>query len=87
MRERCEAFLPGLKNTELVEGYPFAQGLRPAREENVRVEREKRGGGRSRIVHNYGQGRSRWSLSFGCSADVLALVEDVLGGAKVKAML
>lgn len=81
MRTRCEDFLPGLKNAELIEDYPFAQGLRPARAENVRVEREKRqaiGGGTSCIVHNYGHGGSGWSLSFGCAADVLRLVEQVI---------
>lgn len=81
MRARCEAFLPCLKDAELIGEYPFAQGLRPARAENVRVEREKRraaGGGASRIVHNYGHGGSGWSLSFGCAADVLGLIDEMV---------
>ncbi|KAN0076084.1 hypothetical protein V8E54_007354 [Elaphomyces granulatus] len=42
MRERCESFLPPLKNALLDPEYPFAQGLRPFRQRNVRVERELR---------------------------------------------
>ncbi|KAF7369362.1 FAD dependent oxidoreductase [Mycena venus] len=40
MRKRCEAFSPGLENARLDPEYPFAQGLRPFRRQNVRVERE-----------------------------------------------
>ena len=80
MRARCEAFLPALKNARLDPEYPLAQGLRPFRSNNVRVERELRRLGRkpSRIVHSYGQGGAGWSLSFGCASDVLALVEEAL---------
>jgi D-amino-acid oxidase len=83
MRERCQAFLPGLENAIIDAEYPLAQGLRPAREGNVRVERELRiphSGPRtsSRIIHSYGHGGSGWSLGFGCAIDVCELVEDVL---------
>ncbi|KAI0739452.1 FAD dependent oxidoreductase [Daedaleopsis nitida] len=84
MRARCEAFLPDLKKARLDPEYPLAQGLRPFREHNVRVERELRlssgesGSEHSRIVHSYGQGGAGWSLSFGCAGDVLALVEEAL---------
>jgi len=84
MRARCEAFLPGLKNARLDPEYPFAQGLRPFRQRNVRVERELRPKitrGRktvSRIVHSYGHGGAGWSLSFGCAGDVALLVEQAL---------
>ena len=88
MRARCEAFLPGLRNATLDPEYPIAQGLRPFRQRNVRVERELRSHtssseGRvrsnpSRIVHSYGQGGAGWSLSFGCAGDVVALVEEAL---------
>jgi glycine/D-amino acid oxidase-like deaminating enzyme len=82
MRRRCEAFLPGLKNAKLDAEYPLAQGLRPCRERNVRVERElRRHGARpSRIVHSYGHGGAGWSLSFGCAEDVAGLIEDALRG-------
>ncbi|KAL2818154.1 FAD dependent oxidoreductase [Aspergillus cavernicola] len=80
MRARCESFLPVLKNARADNEYPLAQGLRPFRGENVRVERELRRHGErpSRIVHNYGHGGAGWSLSFGCAGDVLKLVEDAL---------
>lgn len=86
MRARCEAFLPDLKKARLDSEYPLAQGLRPFRQRNVRVERELRAhaqgrdgkGSVSRIVHSYGQGGAGWSLSFGCAGDVLALVEEAL---------
>ncbi|MDI1490564.1 MAG: hypothetical protein OHK93_001768 [Ramalina farinacea] len=88
MRSRCDAFLPRLRNAKLDKEYPLAQGLRPFRQRNVRVERELRrhdfwgedGSDRdiSRIVHSYGQGGAGWSLSFGCASDVLDLVEEAL---------
>lgn len=82
MRRRCEAFLPSLKNARVDPVYPLAQGLRPFRSRNVRVERELRnvpGTTRpSRIVHSYGQGGAGWSLSFGCAGDVAELLEDAL---------
>ncbi|KAF2731128.1 nucleotide-binding domain-containing protein [Polyplosphaeria fusca] len=85
MRSRCEAFLPSLKKARLDESYPFAQGLRPFRQRNVRVERELRSK-KSRIVHSYGQGGAGWSLSFGCAQDVLALVEEALSGVQARPM-
>ncbi|KAJ7064281.1 FAD dependent oxidoreductase [Mycena amicta] len=82
MRQRAEEFLPGLKNARLDETYPLAQGLRPFRGRNVRVERELRrredSDRPSRIVHSYGHGGAGWSLSFGCAADVLELIEQAL---------
>lgn len=80
MRARCETFLSDLKNARLDPGYPLAQGLRPFRRRNVRVEREQRGHGRvaSLIVHSYGHGGAGWSLSFGCAGDVAVLVEKAL---------
>ncbi|KAK7753837.1 hypothetical protein SLS62_004203 [Diatrype stigma] len=85
MRERCEKFLPGLKDARVDPDYPFAQGLRPFRGKNVRVERELRRTG-SRIVHSYGQGGAGWSLSFGCAQDVSMLVDEALSGAPARPM-
>lgn len=79
MRERCEAFLPSLKSARVDPDYPLAQGLRPFRGSNVRVERELRRAG-SRIVHSYGQGGAGWSLSFGCAQDTSMLVDEALAG-------
>ncbi|KAF9261193.1 FAD dependent oxidoreductase [Marasmius fiardii PR-910] len=82
MKARCEEFLPALKNARLDPVYPMAQGLRPFRQGNIRVERELRpssyGTKPSRIVHSYGHGGAGWSLSFGCAGDVLHLVEEAL---------
>lgn len=84
MRRRCEEFLPCLKNARVDPAYPLAQGLRPFRSRNVRVERELRPvpgnttARPSRIVHSYGQGGAGWSLSFGCAGDVAELLEDAL---------
>ncbi|KAL0567892.1 hypothetical protein V5O48_014098 [Marasmius crinis-equi] len=82
MRARCEEFLPELKKARLDPEYPMAQGLRPFRGTNIRVERELRtlatGRPPSRIVHSYGHGGAGWSLSFGCAGDVLSLVEEAL---------
>ncbi|KAF9260808.1 FAD dependent oxidoreductase [Marasmius fiardii PR-910] len=82
MKARCEAFLPQLKNARLDPDYPMAQGLRPFRGSNIRVERELRtlssSSRPSRIVHSYGHGGAGWSLSFGCAGDVLRLLEEAL---------
>ncbi len=96
MRARCEAFLPGLRNARLDPDYPLAQGLRPFRRRNVRVERELRMRESppegavlpepSRIIHSYGQGGAGWSLSFGCAADVSDLVKEALLDVPARAM-
>ena len=96
MRARCEAFLPDLKKARLDPEYSLAQGLRPFRQRNVRVERELRlqrptsneeaGSVPSRIIHTYGQGGAGWSLSFGCAGDVLGLVEEALHNLPARAM-
>lgn len=77
MREMCEAFMPALKNARLVKEYPLAQGLRPFRDADARVEREHRREG-SRIIHSYAQGGSGWSWSFGCAQDVLGMVHEIV---------
>jgi D-amino-acid oxidase len=81
MQERAVAFLPTLKDAQLDPEYPFAQGLRPARKGNVRLEREKRDG-KSKIVHSYGHGGSGWSFSFGCAVEVAEIVEDMVAEAQ-----
>lgn len=95
MKARCERFLPSLKNAQLDADYPLAQGLRPFRQRNVRVERELRAqpvhNGKldprpSRLVHTYGQGGAGWSLSFGCAQDAASLVEEALLDLPARAM-
>lgn len=75
----------GLKDAQLDADYPLAQGLRPFRGSNVRVERELRRTG-SKIVHSYGHGGAGWSLSFGCAQDVAALVDQTLAGIPARPM-
>jgi D-amino-acid oxidase len=47
-------------------------GLRPFRKSGVRVERDRLRDGRT-VVHNYGHGGSGFTLSWGCTKDVLQL--------------
>jgi D-amino-acid oxidase len=91
MRARCEAFMPDLKKARLDPEYPLAQGLRPFRTKNVRVERELRrrdepSAAPSRVIHSYGHGGAGWSLSFGCAGDVASLVEEALRDVPPKPM-
>lgn len=82
IRARCNAFVPGLENAEIDPELPVVQGLRPLTKLNVRVARESRMRSgdltRSKIVHSYGHGGSGFTLSFGCAADVLALVQEIV---------
>jgi D-amino-acid oxidase len=52
-------------------------GIRPARPA-VRVEEESRPSG-ARLIHNYGHGGLGVTLSWGCAADVVALIADETG--------
>ncbi|KAK7034573.1 hypothetical protein VNI00_012201 [Paramarasmius palmivorus] len=87
MALRAQEFFPPLQNVNFEvhtdPAYRFAQGLRPARHGDVRVERElrMRDGNQpfSRIVHSYGHGGSGWSWSFGSALQVLVLVEEAIG--------
>ena len=80
MREKCEKFMPALRNARLDPEYPIAQGLRPLREGDARVEREPRMKGTvaSRIVHSYGHGIGGWTLAFGSALEVAFLVDQVI---------
>lgn len=80
LRARFERFMPALRTARLDPEYPFAQGLRLFRLGTPPVERETktRAGAPSRIVHSYGQGGAGWSMAFGCVAECVALVEEVL---------
>ena len=81
MFERLKRFIPATRNARLDPEYPLAQGLRPFRQTNLRVERDGRrcGRGRSSIVHCYGHGGAGWSLAFGSAAEAASLIEDVVG--------
>ena len=80
MRRQCEEFVPELKKARLDPDYPLAQGLRPLRKEEVRVEQEprKHRSKQSRIVHAYGHSVAGWTLAFGSAAECTRLVEQVV---------
>jgi D-amino-acid oxidase len=65
---RCVALDPALAHAEVS---AVLVGLRPGRAE-VRLEAERRGGGR--LVHNYGHGGAGLTLSWGCAGEVARLV-------------
>ena len=67
----------GLRYAEIDAAEPVRVGLRPVREQDVRVEAEPR----TRIVHNYGHGGSGVTFSWGC-AEVADLVERVVAGSR-----
>ena len=70
MFRRCVEFLPILKNAEIDAVEPVRVGLRPSREEGVRLEWEG-----PRTLHNYGHGGSGVTYSWGCAQDVVELIE------------
>ncbi|KAL1745762.1 hypothetical protein HDZ31DRAFT_81734 [Schizophyllum fasciatum] len=84
MARDAKDFYPELNTDRRDSAYPLAQGLRPARIGDVRVERELRSHGTqkawARIVHSYGHAGAGWSLAFGSALEVKALVRDVLDG-------
>ena len=63
---RCARIEPRLAGTAILQR---RVGIRPTTP-TVRVERDRNG-----IIHNYGHGGSGLTLSWGCAADVLALLE------------
>jgi D-amino-acid oxidase len=66
--KRCGAIFPEIGRAEIL---GHRGGIRPSRP-RVRLEREDLGG--RHIVHNYGHSGAGVSLSWGCAADVAALV-------------
>jgi D-amino-acid oxidase len=71
MYRRCLEFLPALADAEIDAAEPVRVGLRPVRQQNVRVEPETG----TRIVHNYGHGGSGVTFSWGCALEVVDRVE------------
>lgn len=67
--ERCAAVEPRLAGAAVLEELV---GLRPVRP-SVRLELERRDGGL--CLHNYGHGRSGVSLSWGCAAELPAMLD------------
>jgi D-amino-acid oxidase len=73
IHRRCVEFLPVLADAELDKAEPVRVGLRPMRENSVRLEWERG----TRIVHNYGHGGSGVTFSWGCAAEVVELLAEM----------
>jgi D-amino-acid oxidase len=67
--ERARVLVPALADAPV---RAHRVGLRPARP-TVRLDAESRDG--RRVVHCYGHGGAGVTLSWGCAADVVALIE------------
>ncbi len=78
MYQRCLEFLPALRGAEIDAAEPVRVGLRPFRNQGVRLEAEAD----TRIIHNYGHGGSGVTLSWGCALEVAELVEEMLKGSR-----
>jgi D-amino-acid oxidase len=74
MYQRCLEFMPALRDAEIDAAEPVRVGIRPARRQSVRLEREPG----SRIVHNYGHGGSGVTFSWGCATEVCAQIQEHL---------
>ena len=71
--ERCRAAVPQVSGEILA----VRRGIRPVRP-SARLERE------GRVIHNYGHGGAGFTVSWGCAAEVLKLVEVGRGGEEKK---
>jgi D-amino-acid oxidase len=73
--ENCAAAWPELR-LDMVDPVALQDnvGLRPKRAGGPRVEREQIGEGS--LIHNYGHGHNGFNLSWGCAAEVLAIVQN-----------
>jgi HSP20 family molecular chaperone IbpA len=74
MLDRCVEFLPILKQAQFDPQETVRVGLRPMRNENVRLEQEPG----TQIIHNYGHGGSGVTFSWGCAEEVAEIVETLL---------
>ncbi|HEV7808316.1 MAG TPA: FAD-dependent oxidoreductase [Solirubrobacteraceae bacterium] len=80
MYRRCRDFMPGLARGEIDPNEPVRAGLRPLRNANVCLERERP----TSIVHNYGHGGSGFSF-VGCAREVTSAVMDAVTSVRVAA--
>lgn len=78
MKRAVEAFpeLTGGKGIEALDVIRHGVGLRPARAQGTRIEKEKIGG--KWVVHNYGAGGAGYQNSYGCASAAVKLVEAAL---------
>lgn len=71
--ERCQVIEPSIAQSAIL---GEAVGLRPARENGVRLGMEKLEA--ATVIHNYGHGGVGFTLSWGCAEAVLGMVEGEL---------
>lgn len=74
MYDGCLQFLEELRDLPLDDQEPVRIGLRPFTEKNVCVERVPD----TRVFYNYGHGGAGVTLSWGCSAEIVDLIEEML---------
>lgn len=68
--DRCAGLVGAVRGATVLE---HKVGLRPCREEGVRLEAERLSG--RLIIHNYGHGGSGFTISWGCADEVLKLAK------------
>ena len=77
--QRAVKLVPALTNGKGLEKLDIIRhgvGLRPGREDGVRLEKEKIDG--VWVVHNYGAGGAGYQSSYGCAGAAVELIEEVL---------
>lgn len=82
MIERAKKYLPELTDPKLgndaeIDVYRHNVGLRPARKNGPRIERE------GSVIHNYGIGPAGYQASYGLASHVARLAEEYLSRAKL----
>jgi D-amino-acid oxidase len=75
MYQRCVEFLPQLRFASIDASEPVRVGLRPVRQQNVRLELDPK----LSVIHSYGHGGSGVTLSWGCAEEAASLVEGFEG--------
>jgi D-amino-acid oxidase len=81
--KRCVELNPSLTNGEGIEALSIVRhgvGLRPARENGVRIEKDTSVFDDCPVVHNYGHAGWGYQGSYGCAERVVELVEEVKQG-------
>lgn len=81
---RAVELMPEITDGQGVKGFDVirhAVGLRPHRNGDVRIEKERIGD--TWVVHNYGHAGWGYQGSYGCAEDAVALVGDILNRPKL----
>lgn len=76
--ERCCRLLPALREAEVVKAWAGLRPGRPCVRLDAEVVRSPETGREMRVVHCYGHGGSGVTLAWGCAADIVGHVEEML---------